>query len=77
MAARAREEKANLEDQLARCLKETDVLRQQMNEMSDHRVSKMGFNPSQTESLELLCCAFPSIPKIFRRLPINGHDIKI
>jgi hypothetical protein len=47
MAARAREEKASLEDKLARCLKETEVLRQQMKEMPDNRVSKMGFNPSQ------------------------------
>jgi hypothetical protein len=47
MAARAHEEKTSLENQLVRCLKETDVLRQLKNKMSDHQVSKRGFNPCQ------------------------------
>jgi hypothetical protein len=79
MVARAHEEKTRLEDQLAKCLKETDVLCQQMNEISDHQVSKMGFIPTQNRIIliTVLCCAFPSMPKIFRRLAINDNDIKI
>jgi hypothetical protein len=47
MAARTHEEKAILEDQLARCLNEIHVLHKQINEMAEHEVSKSGFSHSQ------------------------------
>jgi hypothetical protein len=40
LAAREHDEKASFEDQLARWLKEKDVLRQQMNEMSHPRAEQ-------------------------------------
>jgi hypothetical protein len=48
MTAIAREEKLDLELQLARCLKETDILHQQlMKERADHQVGQSGFCPFQ------------------------------
>jgi hypothetical protein len=49
-AARTHEEKAILEDQLARCLNETHVLHKQINEMADHQVSKMASAIVKSES---------------------------
>jgi histidinol-phosphate/aromatic aminotransferase/cobyric acid decarboxylase-like protein len=77
MAAWACEQKLNFQDQLATCLKEQKVLRQQLKKkMTDHQVSQSGFNAVEYRSFlfhrtlrrerELLYCAFQLMHKIIR-----------
>jgi hypothetical protein len=81
MAARAHEERLNSEYQLGRRQKETKILRKELaKEITDHQVSKIGFNPTQSTLFhfhpnflmerESLCYAFTFMHKIFRWLPI-------
>jgi hypothetical protein len=77
MVVRACDQKLKLQDQLARCLEETEVLRQQLKkQMTDHQVSQSGFSPTENRIFDfhrtflreraLPCCAFPLMCKIFR-----------